>query len=208
MIRTQTTALQVPGIAGSSLSTIGSEPLLISSPRVAEAAARELERRGSLAGIRAGSVRADPLTTSTGAPTDLLQIIAQAETAGDAAAIANAYASAVDTVRTREKLRDIDRAMDKLRAQSRDARDEGTELELASQLQQLRAARTAEEDSTETVVAATPPATPLSPAPRRNTALAAVVSLCSRWERWRSGSGSTAGCGTRTSSSRCSGRRS
>ena len=177
MIRTQTTALQVPGIAGSSLSTIGSEPQLISSPRVAEAAARELERRGSRAGISAGSVRADPLTTSTGAQTDLLQIIAQAETAGDAAAIANAYASAVDTVRTREKLRDIDRAMDKLRAQSGDARDEGTELELASQLQQLRAARAAEEDSTETVVAATPPDTPISPAPRRNTALAAVVSL-------------------------------
>ena len=85
---------------------------------MAEAAARELERRGSRAGISAGSVRADPLTTSTGAQTDLLQIIAQAETAGDAAAIANAYASAVDTVRTREKLRDIDRAMDKLRAQS------------------------------------------------------------------------------------------
>ena len=177
MIRTQTTALQVPGIAGSSLSTIGSEPLLISSPRVAQAAARVLERRGSRAGISAGSVRADPLTTSTGAQTDLLQVIAQAETAGDAAAIANAYASAVDTVRTREKLRDIDRAMDKLRAQSRDARDEGTELELASQLQQLRAARAAEEDSTETVVAATPPDTPISPAPRRNTALAAVVSL-------------------------------
>ena len=118
LIRTQTTTLQVPGVAGSSLSTIGSEPQLINSPRVAEAAARELERRGSRAGISAGSVRADPLTTSTGAQTDLLQIIAQAETAGDAAAIANAYASAVDTVRTREKLRDIDRAMDKLRAQS------------------------------------------------------------------------------------------
>jgi succinoglycan biosynthesis transport protein ExoP len=172
LIRTQTTAFEVPGVASGSFSSIGSESLLVDTQRVAEAAAKELGR-SSLG----GSVQAEPITTSAGAETDLMQLTAKADTGERAAAIANAYASAVDKVRTRQKLREIDRATEELQAQSAEATDEATQVALASQLQQLRAARTAEQSSTETVVAATPPATPISPRPRRNTALAAVVSL-------------------------------
>lgn len=177
LIRAQTTTLEVPGVATGSFSSIGSESLLVDTERVANAAAKELEGPEARAGSLAGSVRAEPVTTAAGGETDLLLLIAQADTAERAAAIANAYATAVDKVRTRQKLRDIDRAAEKLQAESAEATDEATQFELARQLQLLRAARTAEESSTETVAAATPPDTPISPAPRRNTALAAVVSL-------------------------------
>jgi polysaccharide biosynthesis transport protein len=177
LIRTQTSNLEVPGVASPSLSSTGSEALLVDTQKVAKAAAREMEWPPSRAGSLAGSVQADPVTTSSGGETDLLQITAQADTADRASAVANAYASAVDTVRTKQKIREIDRAMEKLQAESAEATDEATQFELARQLQLLRAARAAEETSTETVVAATPPGTQISPAPRRNTALAAVVSL-------------------------------
>jgi polysaccharide biosynthesis transport protein len=173
LIRTQTTAFEVPGVASDTFSSTGSESLLVDTRRVAETAARELGRSGSLG----GSVQAEPVTTAAGGETDLMQLIAQADTGERAAAIANAYATAVDKVRTRQKLREIDRATEELQAQSAEATDDATQVALASQLQQLRAARTAEQSSTETVVAATPPDTPISPRPRRNTALAAVVSL-------------------------------
>ena len=172
LIRTQTTTLQIPGLATSSLNPIGSEALLVDTSRITKAAAEEFEMPGAL-----GSMRADPVTTSSGADTDLIQLTAQADSGPRAAATANAYAAAVDRVRTEDSLKEIDRTMNKLRAQATDTKDEVARSEINRQLALLRSSRSATADSTETVQAATTPTEPISPNPQRNTMLAAVVSL-------------------------------
>jgi polysaccharide biosynthesis transport protein len=184
LIRTQGSTLEAPGLTDDTLTAIGEEALLVNTEKIREAAAEELG--GSSSQASSLSIRAAPVTTSGGQDTDLLRLTAQAETASRAAAVANAYATAVDRVRTGERVDEIDRTIAGLRAQSDLDADGGgstaattpdTQLDIASQLQVLRAGRAAAQQSTETVQDATPPSEPVSPKPARNTALAAVVSL-------------------------------
>ena len=172
MISTSTPTYDVPGVAGGAFSTIGAEALLVDSDEVKDAAAEELG-----GGSIGGSVEAEPLTTSDGATTGLVQITATAGSGERAAAIADAYATAIDEVRTGESVNAIDRAMARLRAQSDEADEPAARAELASQLQSLRASRAAARDSTETVLKARTPTSPISPNPRQNTMLAAVIAL-------------------------------
>jgi len=184
LIRTQGTTLEVPGLTSETLTAIGEEALLVDTEKVREAAAEELGGSSSQAGSL--SIEADPVTTSGGQETDLLRLTAQAKTASRAAAVANAYATAVDEVRTGERVEEIDRTIARLSAQSDGGAETGrstaatspvTGSDIATELQALRAGRAAAEQSTETVQEATPPSEPVSPNPARNTALAAVVSL-------------------------------
>jgi capsular polysaccharide biosynthesis protein len=172
MITTSTPTSDVPGVAGGAFSTIGSEALLVDSDQVKDAAAEELG-----GGSIGGSVEAEPLTTSSGDTTGYVQITATAGSGERAAAIADAYATAIDQVRTAEIVNAIDRAMAKLRAPSDEADEPAARPELASQLQSLRVSRAAARDSTETVLPARTPTSPISPKPRQNTLLAAVVAL-------------------------------
>jgi capsular exopolysaccharide synthesis family protein len=171
IISTETPTVETPGVGSSGLSAFGSEAVLVDSQRVQEAAAKELGGGGL-----GGSVTAEPLTTSGGAQTSLLQVTAQAGSGQRAAALANAYASAIDKVRTKERLKAIDQTVAKLEADAEET-DEATETQLAAQLQSLAAARAAAEDSTETVLSAETPREPISPNTRRNTTMAAVVAL-------------------------------
>jgi polysaccharide biosynthesis transport protein len=172
MITTSTPTSDVPGVAGGAFSTIGSEALLVDSDEVRDAAAEELG-----GGSIGGSVEAEPLTTSSGDTTGYVQITATAGSGERAAAIADAYATAIDQVRTAEIVNAIDRAMAKLRAPSDEADEPAPRPELASQLQSLRVSRAAARDSTETVLPARTPTSPISPKPRQNTLLAAVIAL-------------------------------
>jgi succinoglycan biosynthesis transport protein ExoP len=182
LIQTNTTTLNVAGLPSSSLSSIGSEALLIDTNRIGRAAAKNLGEPPSQGVALTKAVRGDPVTTSTGGETDLIQLTARATTGRRAMQIANAYAKAVDQVRTRSSLRQIDTAISKLETQSANAgtsADQATSTgtTLSSQLQELRAARTAAQQSTQVMQAARPPGSPVSPRPIRNTVLAAVVSL-------------------------------
>jgi polysaccharide biosynthesis transport protein len=67
--------------------------------------------------------------------------------------------------------------MAKLEAQAEESTDPVAQEELARQLQSLRASRAEAQKSTETVLTASTPDSPVSPNPRRNTVLAAVVAL-------------------------------
>ena len=171
IISTSTPSFDVPGVSGGSLSALGSENLIIKSDRVKKAAEDEL------GGSIGGSIKAEPLTTSGGSTTGLLQLTARAGTGKRAAEIANGYAKAIDRVRTGESVNSIDRAIDKLQAQEDQANDPATRDEIARQLQSLRASRAAAKDSTKTVLTAETPKYRISPDPSRNTLLAAVVSL-------------------------------
>jgi capsular exopolysaccharide synthesis family protein len=171
IVSTSSTTFQVPGVSEGPLSSVGSEDLLVQSEKVKEAAAEKL------GGSVGGSVDANPLTSSGGATTGLIQVTATAGSGERAAAIADAYASAIDQVRTGESVNRIERAMATLRAQSDQATDPATRDEIARQLQSLRAARGGAQDSTEIVLSAKTPDSPVSPNPKRNTLLAGVLAL-------------------------------
>ena len=160
-----------------SLSALETEALLFETRGVAKVAAKELGMPRESAGSLLGSVRVQPVSTAAGGVTELIQLTAQAEEADRAAEIANGYADAIDRVRSRRALRQIDETEASLQEQSASTNDIATETELARQLQVLRGTRATVEDSTEAVTIATAPDTPVSPHPRRNTALAALVSL-------------------------------
>jgi succinoglycan biosynthesis transport protein ExoP len=172
MVTTSIPTYDVPGVAGGAFSAIGSEELLVESEEVKDAAAEELGGRSI-----DGSVEAELLTTSREAATGLLQITATAGSGERAAAIADAYAAAIDEVRTGEIVNAIDRAMARLRAQADGDDEPAAQAELASQLQSLRATRAAARDSTETVLEARTPTSRISPTVRQNTMVGAVIAL-------------------------------
>jgi capsular polysaccharide biosynthesis protein len=171
VISTSTPTSDVPGVASDAFSTIGAEALLVETDEVKDAAAEELG-----GGSIGGSVEAEPVTTSREATTGLVQITATAGSGERAAASANAYATPIDEVRTAELVDAIDRAIAKLRTTS-DEGDPAARTALAGQLQSLRVSRAAARDSTETVLPARAPTWTVSPSPRRNTMVAAVIAL-------------------------------
>lgn len=178
LIRLKSPSIDVPALGAGSLSAVETEALLFETETTAKAAARELGLPESQAGSLIGSVVVAPVATASGSVTELVQLTAHAEDAGRAAAIANAYTRAIDELRSRQALRQLDRAIENLEAQRADVKgDLAAEAELSRQLQVLRSARVAAQENTETIQQALPPDTPVSPHPRRNTALAALVAL-------------------------------
>jgi succinoglycan biosynthesis transport protein ExoP len=172
LLRLETTTLDSSGQPSFGTDAIDTAVTLIKTDRVANEAARELGK--PIASIN-GSVEASPIVGTSGSNTGLLSIIASADSAEAAADLANAYGRAVATLRTEQAIGDIDKAIAGLERQSSSAEDEVTRIELARQLQTLRGARSAQQSSTEVVQQANPPAEAVSPRPRRNTILAAVV---------------------------------
>jgi capsular exopolysaccharide synthesis family protein len=170
-VRTDITALTTP-----TATDVEGEAVLLNTRRVAESASKALDGRVTADSI-GGAVRTAPLSTGSGQATDLLYVTAQAEDANTASEIANAYSNAIDDVRTGKALREIDESIESLELQSQEASNPTARAEFERQLQLLRGARSSAEDSTEVIQAAAPPGSPISPHPRRNTALAALVAL-------------------------------
>jgi polysaccharide biosynthesis transport protein len=176
LLRLETTTLDssISGQPTFGTDAIDTAVTLIKTDRVANEAARELGK--PIASVN-GSVEASPIVGTSGSNTGLLSIDASADSAEGAADVANAYARAVDTLRTEQAVGDIDKAIVQLEEQSSSAEDEVARTELARQLQALRGARSAQQNSTEVVQQANPPAEAVSPRPRRNTVLAGVVAV-------------------------------
>lgn len=109
---------------------------------------------------------------------NFLTFTAQASDPDEAASIANAFARAVAQTRTTNAIRNIDRTITTLEKQldSR-AGDEASEDAIAAQLQELRGLRATQAGTTTIVEVATPASTPISPRPKRNTAIALILSL-------------------------------
>jgi capsular exopolysaccharide synthesis family protein len=176
LVRLEAVRTDVASLQTATVTDIDTEALLLNTEKVAETAATELEGRASAAEIGA-AVRTEPLTTDAGSATDLLYVVGEADESQLAADYANAYARAIDTVRTEKALKQLNTSIESVEAQLRNTNDPVTRAEFDRNLQLLRAARTSAADDTEVVQAASPPSTPVSPHPRRNTALAALVAL-------------------------------
>ncbi|MGH2950836.1 MAG: polysaccharide biosynthesis tyrosine autokinase [Solirubrobacterales bacterium] len=176
LVRLRAVSTDVAALTTPSATTVDTEALLIDTEKVAQEAAEELRGKES-AGSVSESIETAPLTNAAGGTTDLLQLIAQTDDANRAAAIANAYASAIDIVRTEKTVKRINQSMARLEAESGDTADPAAQAELQRQLQLLLSARAGAEQNTEVIQEAVPPSSQLSPHPRRNTALAGLVSL-------------------------------
>jgi polysaccharide biosynthesis transport protein len=177
LMRIKTPTLEITSIAPDSLSAVETEALLAKTEQVGKEAARQLDLPTDAADSLLGAVRVEPVESTSGTVTELVRLTASDEQAGRAAEIANAYARAIDVVRSRTSIRQLDNAIVAVQSQLDDTTDPTAKAQLATQLQELRGARATANENTETIQEALPPATPVSPHPRRNTALAAVISL-------------------------------
>ena len=140
---------------------------LIETSGVADQAARILKRpEGSLRGAVAAEADED---------TGFIVVTASAGGAKEAAKVANAFGKAVRVTRTRQGVRQVDAAIRSVENTLEEpARGETVTPELLTEeLQRLRALRVAQDQNTQVIEPAQPPASAVSPKPGRN----AIVSL-------------------------------
>ena len=117
------------------------------------------------------------VSESTGTASSFYLLTAQSDSATGAADLANAYARAVNEVMTGQQKRQLERSIRRSgTAVGFDDRPIG-QGDDGAQLQQLRGAAATQADAIETVERATPPDTPITPHPKRNTALAGLVAV-------------------------------
>lgn len=145
---------------------------IIRTTAVAKEAARELGEDPNSAGSLLGSISTTVADETT--DTGFLTITASASEPKRAANIANAFAAAITQTRTDEAIAKIDETIGTL---SRQGGDAASQEFLAEQLQQLRALRASQSDTTQVIEPATPAGAPISPNPGRNARIALVLAL-------------------------------
>jgi capsular exopolysaccharide synthesis family protein len=146
---------------------------LIETTAVARRAAKKLGDSPGEGGALLGAIDAGFDGTQE---TDFLTITAQAEDPERAADVANAFAAAISNRRTQDAQNDIDETIETLTLQL-GAGDAATRLELAQQLQELRALRASQTTTTQVVEPAGVPGDPISPNPRRNATIGFLLAL-------------------------------
>jgi capsular exopolysaccharide synthesis family protein len=163
----------------SAKSDIAEAQTLIKTAVVARRAARLLGRPPSEARKLLSHISVAP-TNPAESDNNFLTITAQASNSVEAARIANSFARAVAQTRTASAIANIDRTIASLNAQAKDepeGSEESTSEALAQQLQQLRLLRVGQTGTTPIIEAAVPSTTPISPKPKRNTAIALILAL-------------------------------
>lgn len=174
----------VPELAPNQRSALNAE--LVTGPRVTRAVSRELDREVSTSGLRSAvSARVSPQT-------NLVIIEASWGDARFAADLANAYADAASDLAVREFKDRLDRAEDALRRQLEVARDDlpapgspggatgaGAAFRVAALEQNLTQVRSLADvaDPAQIVSRASPPGSPASPRPVRDSILGLVIGL-------------------------------
>ncbi len=208
LIATHTSSTEVPGLSSGTLESVGSEALLVETTTLTKAAAKEMGLPESQAGSLSGSIRADPVTTSTGAETDL-------HPAHGPCGLGQSRRSDCQRVRGRHR-QGADR-----RQSEADRPRQASAAGAGARMPRTRRPRTRSPASSRSCARRGPrrrtaPSWCRPPGSRarrsRRTRSGTRVWQSSsrsslRWARWSSGSASTARCATRTTSSRCSGRR-
>jgi receptor protein-tyrosine kinase len=145
---------------------------IIETTAVARVAARELGEGPESAGALLGKIEA--AVQGEGTEAGFLRITAQDSDPKQAARIANAFAAAITQTRTQDALNKVNDTIAKL---SEQGGNQATQLEIAGQLQQLRATRAGLSGTTQVIEPATPAAAPISPNPGRNARIALVLAL-------------------------------
>jgi capsular exopolysaccharide synthesis family protein len=153
---------------------------IIQTTLVAKLAAQVLERRGEPVGDPSSLLGKIEARLDSEDESGFVTITARADDPEYAADIANAFADAVAARRADEAVKSINRTISTLEVDADQIAAEGgveAREALALQLQELRALRASQQDTTTVIEPARPPGGASSPKPVRNTALALVVSL-------------------------------
>ena len=154
-------------------STITATTRLIETTGVAEAAARELEGPRADARSLLGKVSA-----SSDDEAGFITITATDGSADHAAAIANAFASAVAVERAEQARNLVDQAIAALTQELETERGSVTSRrQLSDELQRLRALRAAQGSNAQVVEPATAPSSAVSPKPIRNATLGLITAV-------------------------------
>lgn len=150
---------------------------LMKTPVVGRRAARILGEPPTAARELTGKISVAP-TNPAESDSNFLTITAQDSNPDEAALIANAFARAVSQTRTATAISGIDKTIATLTAQgASEAGDETSKDALALQIQELRGLRASQAGTTTIVEAAVPATTPISPKPKRNTAIALILAM-------------------------------
>ena len=160
---------------GASTTNLAAIARLVSTTPVASIASKLLNPSPN-PGVLAGQVSADADSI-----TGFITITAQASAPVQAAAVANAFASALGTNQTSAAISDIDKQIaavqKQIAATPPGPANLGTRQQLFQQLNQLRAARQTQGGNVTVVQPATPNATAVSPHVRRTVELGLVIGL-------------------------------
>jgi capsular exopolysaccharide synthesis family protein len=147
---------------------------LIQTTGVAQAAAQQLPppRPSPGAILSSISVSVDPNTL-------FLTITARASNPNQAAAIANAFSSAVSTTQTKRAIGVIDAQIARISGQiaTLPKNAQAARSQLSNQIQRLQVLRDAQGSNAQVIQSASPPSSPVSPRPRRDALLGLVIGV-------------------------------
>jgi tyrosine-protein kinase len=174
-VKVQPTGAASSVVSGiSAKAEIGEARTLIETAVVARRAARLLHKNPAAARSLLGHVTVEPADPSE-AGGNFFAITATASDPTEAADIANAFAHALAQTRAAAAIREINRTIHTLEAQS--AESEEAREALTKDLQQLRLLKASQGGTTEIVEEAAPAKAPISPKPERNTVIALILAL-------------------------------
>jgi capsular exopolysaccharide synthesis family protein len=173
-IKIQPVGVTVPGITAP-VTDPSTQALFIVNSKTSRVAVEKLNEPASKA--ESINVTAEPVVSSTGTASSFYALTAQSDSATGAADLANAYGRAVNEVMTGQQKRQLKRSINQAEKQLASTHDPSSRATIQQSLQQLRGAVASQADAIETVEKATPPDTPITPHPKRNTALAGLVAV-------------------------------
>lgn len=161
-----------------STSSPGDVARLITTPLVGTVVAKRLGDPPSEGRALARTVSATLDETGSGSTqSGFLTIVAQAGDPQRALAIAQAFADAVTTKRTRDAVNAINETVKSLSADAASTGDPVARRDILTQIQQLRGLRATQENSTQIVDPPVEPTSPVSPKPLRNAALGFILAV-------------------------------
>ena len=161
-----------PGIAPNA-ETLAGDARIIETPGVARLAAAFMKPPTSDVNLLLGSISASADTT-----TGFITISSSSSDPKRAAAVANAFGSAVVRLRSQQAIGILTATIDQITAQlNRLGNNDIGRAQLSAQLQRLRALRAAQGSNAEVLQAATPSSSPVSPNPGRAVSLGLLAGV-------------------------------
>ena len=152
---------------------------LIKTTATAQRAARQLGEPPSTAGSLLGDVDVETVSLTGTESSEFLTITGQADQPQRAADIANAFARAISNARTDQARREIDQTITRLaeEAETLSATERAAPGGVNEQIQQLRALKASQVETSGVIEPAAAPGSPVSPQPRRNAAVGFVLAV-------------------------------
>jgi capsular exopolysaccharide synthesis family protein len=174
-VKIQPASLSIPGFSAP-VTDPSTQALFIITHKTSQIALKKLDEPPSDA--QSLNVTAEPVVSeSTSTTSSFYSLTAQSDSSTGASDLANAYARAVNEVMTGKQRKSLERTQKQLQDQLANTDDPTARATIQPQIQQVQGAIASTSDAIETIEKATPPDTPITPHPKRNTALAGLLAV-------------------------------